>query len=213
MSLEKLDILNVEQGSEEWLKAKLGVISASNIGSVLAKKGTVTREGYMMELIAQVATGEMPELSAKSLEWGKNNEAMSRSAYEMLTSCDVEEVGFIYGNDRRYGVSPDGIIKGERKGIELKNPWNSKVHAEFLALDKIKPEYVYQVQFGMFVTGFEHWDFASYDGRFRKNQLKLLTLKRDLALMDRFENEVGEFVLEMDVFLKRMDIVFGEQLG
>jgi len=211
MSLEKLDILNVEQGSNSWLKAKLGVISASNISSALAKKGTATREGYMMELIAQVATGEMPELSAKSLGWGKDNEAMSRSAYEMLTSSDVIEVGFIYGKDRRYGVSPDGIIKGDRKGLELKNPWNSKVHAEFLALDKIKPEYVYQVQFGMFVTGFEYWDFASYDPRFKKNQLKVLTIKRDSALMDRFENEVGAFILEMDVFLKRMDILFGEQ--
>lgn len=205
-----LSIVENEQGSPEWFSAKLGVISASNIKYVLAKKGTDTRNGYIAELVAQVATGEIPELNARSLEWGKFQEENARSAYEFAADCKVDQIGFIYGLNRRTGCSPDGIIKG-RKGVEIKCPYTSKVHVEFLSMDKIKLDWLYQVQFSMWVTGFETWDFCSFDPRFKKALLKIHTIERDVEMMKRFDEEVASFIFEMDLILRKIGVEFGDQ--
>lgn len=206
-----MNALHLEQGSSEWLNAKLGVISASNIHKVLAKKGTETRAGYMSELIGQIATQQMDEMNSKSLDWGKQNEAAARAAYEFETNHTVKEIGFIYGPDKRTGCSPDGIIENLNRGLEIKNPFSAKVHVDFLAMDKIKLEYIYQVQFSMWVTGFDSWDFCSYHAKFKRDMLKVFTLERDEKLMERFSNEVGEFVKEMDEMLLKLDLKFGYQ--
>lgn len=208
--MNNLNIVNAEQGSEEWIVSKLGVISASNISCVLAKKGTATREGYISELVAQVATGEMAEISGPALRWGKEQEQSARSAYEFSTGSTVSAVGFIYGKDKRTGCSPDGII-GDTKGLEIKCPYTSKVHVDFLAMEKIKLEYIYQVQFSMWITGIEEWDFCSFDPRFKKQLLKIHSIKRDAEMMKRFDDEVPSFISEMDVVIKKIGLRFGEQ--
>lgn len=207
----KPEIIIIDQGSDAWQRLKLGVISASNISKVLAKKGTETRNGYMMELIGQIATREFDEINSKALEWGKTNEVAARAAYEFESGESTEQVGFIYNLDKRVGCSPDALIKGKNKGMEIKCPMTAKVHADFLANDKVKPEYVYQVQFSMFVTGYETWDFCSFHSRFKTNMIKIRTFERDEALMERFANELGEFINEMDAALKKIGLVYGEQ--
>ena len=209
--MNKLDIVHFEQGSYEWFRSKLGVISASNIDKVLAKKGSATRQGYLCELVAQVATGEFPEVNAKSMEWGKSQESNARKAYEKLYNCEVDQVGFVYGQNRRMGFSPDFLIRNSLKGGEIKCPFTSKVHVDFLAMEKIKPEYVLQCQFPLWAVNYEAWDFCSYDPRFKKNQLKVHTITRDQSLMDRFENEVPEFIKEMDAILERLELTWGQQ--
>lgn len=208
--MNALNILKADQGSNEWRTGKLGVISASNISCVLAKKGTATREGYISELIAQIATGEMAEINGPALRWGKEQEQSARSAYEFETGAVVSEVGFIYTNDKRAGCSPDGIIES-LKGVEIKCPFTSKVHVDFLAMEKIKLEYIYQVQFSMWVTGFESWDFCSFDPRFKKHLLKIHTIQRDEELMKRFDIEVPAFIAEMDAVLEKIGVSFGDQ--
>jgi hypothetical protein len=208
-----MNALNLEQGSIEWLQARLGVITASNISKVLAKKGSETRHGHMMELIGQIATKEAEEINGKALEWGKANEVAARGAYEFDRDVSVEEVGFIYGPDKRTGCSPDGIITKLNRGLEIKNPMTARVHADFLLMDKVKPEWLMQVQFSMWVTGFCEWDFCSFHARFKApgTMFKAITIKRDNELMDRFSNEVGEFVIEMDRMLEKLNMNYGDQ--
>lgn len=205
--------LNIEQGSFEWLAARLGVITASNVSKALAKKGSETRNGYMMELVGQIATKEAEELFAKSLEWGKIHEGPARTAYEFTTGEIVEEVGFFYGPGKRTGCSPDGWIKSKAKGLEIKCPITPKVHVDFLVMDKIKPEYVQQIQFGMWVTGAELWDFASFHAKFKApgTMFKAITIERDPAMMERFDNEINEFIQDMDKVLEKLELVFGSQ--
>lgn len=208
----KPQIINVAQGESEWQKLKLGVISASNISKVLAKKGTETRNGYMMELIGQIATKEFDEINAKALEYGKVNESAARAAYEFESGRTIEQVGFIYNLDKRVGCSPDGLSTGRpERGLEIKCPITARVHADFLANDKVKPEYVYQVQFSMFVTGYEAWDFCSFHPKFKTNMIKIRTFERDAELMERFANELGDFINEMDAILLKLKIPFGSQ--
>ena len=204
--------LEVDQGSDEWFKLKLGVISASNIEYILAKKGGVGRTTYVCKLIAQIGTQEMPEVSAKAMEWGKEHEQEARSAYAFVTGNEVNEVAFIFKDEfMRAGASPDGLIYSVKRGLELKVPFTSAVHAQFICCEKIKKEYILQCQFGMWCTGFDTWDFCSFDPRFLSQMLKVKTIERDEKTMNIFDEKVPEFIEEMDEMLKVAGIKWGSQ--
>lgn len=211
--MKALDLSIHEPGSTGWHKDRLGVVTASRVSEAIAKKGTATRAGYMAELIGQIATGEYEEITSKYLEWGKINEAPAISAYEFSTGNDTEKSGLIYGMDRRIGCTPDALVKGKLIGVENKCPFTPKVHVEFLTSQKIKPEYLYQIQFGMFVTGFEEWHFCSFHPKFKApgTMFKAVTIERDNELMERFANEIGEFVLDMDKELLKLNLTYGSQ--
>lgn len=202
----------VEQGSPEWHVMKHGIPSASNSGKLLSKKGTATRQTYMNELIAQVATGLTHEISAKPLEWGRAHEDSARVSYEFAQNITPHELPFIYktdleGFDLRVGCSPDGY--SDARGMEIKCPFNTTNHIEFLANDKIKPEYIKQVQYSMWITGQGQWDFASYDPRMTVMPIKIVTIDRDEKLMTEFDEKVPEFLTEMDVILNKLGLEFG----
>jgi hypothetical protein len=207
----KPEFMVIDQGTAEWQSLKLGVLSASNISKALAKKGTETRNTYLMELVGQIATRQFDEINAKSLEYGKINEVAARAAYEFETGHKVDQIGFIYGLDKRVGVSPDGIMPTIKKGLELKCPITAKVHADFLCNDKIKPEYMYQVQFSLYVSQFETWDFASFNPSFKTSMLKIVTIEKDPKVFERFENELPEFINDLDAALTKLSISFGSQ--
>ncbi len=206
-----LDILNCEQGTVDWHKARHGVITASRAGDAISGKTTATRSSYMSELIAQIATGEILEIKAWTMEWGKQQEPLARSAYEFVRGVPVEEAGFIYGHNRRVGCSPDGLILNQGKGLEIKCPATSKVHVDFLLMEKVKAEYIHQVQFSLWVTGLETWDFCSFDDRMKKHSLKVITIEKDYKAFDRFDNDVNEFIRDMDIQLNRLEISWGSQ--
>ena len=203
---------NIQQGSDDWLKIKLGVVSASNITKVLAAKTTQGRKTYMSDLIAQVCTGIMPEIKAKPLQWGRDNEAAARTAYEFATGNEIEEVPFIFmGDGCSAGISPDGLIKDQNKGLELKCPFSTTTHIDFLMNDKIKKEYVNQCQFSMWLTDADEWDFASYDPRMRSQMIHIKTIVRDEKIMKEFDEKVPEFISEMGMMLLKRGFIFGEQ--
>lgn len=208
--MKNLDIVYFEQSSPEWHQARLGIVTASCVADALAKKGTATRASYMSELIAELMTGMSPEIKGAPLEWGKTNEPLARSAYEMSTGRQVEQVGFIYGKGRRVGASPDGLMRELEGGLELKCPYSTKNHIDFLLAEKIKSEYIYQVQFTLWITGAKFWDFGSFDPRMRTQKLKYITIEPDLKLFERFENEVGEFIVDMDNELEKLGVTFDQ---
>ena len=207
----KLKTFQVQQGSDEWKIPKLGVISGSNISKALAKKGSETRNGYLMDLVGQIATRRFDEINGKALDHGTVNEPAARAAYEFETGHTVQQVGFIYCEERRIGVSPDGIIPSINKGLEIKNPFTARVHADFLCNDKIKSEYGLQVMFSLYVTGYETWDFCSYHSAFKSSMLKIKTFERDEKVFERFDNEIPEFLKELDQALEKIGLVYGDQ--
>lgn len=201
----------VEQGSSDWLTMRAGVVSASMADNLLAKLGTAKRYGYMAELVAQVCTGQIPEqINARALQWGKDNEEAARMAYSASTLDHIKEVPFIYKDDSmRFGCSPDGICGNY--GLELKAPFASRTYIEFACAGKIKPEYVKQCQFSLWVTGLDYWVFASFDPRMKKNKLHSVVVERDPKIIDQIETAASVFIEDMDKMLAKMGVEFGEQ--
>lgn len=207
------DALNVEQGSPDWLRLKLGVISASNASKVVAKVGSETRRTYMTDLVAQVCTGTIEEINSKYMEWGKQQESSARSAYEFENDLLITQVPFVFKDmSFREGCSPDGLVS-ESKGVEIKCPFNTQNFIKFLVDDEIKPEYVWQYQYTLRVMGADEWDFVQYDPRMKRTPMKTLTVKRDDEKQKILEDAVPKFIEEMDAMLNKIGIKFGEQWG
>jgi hypothetical protein len=173
------------------------------------------KTGYLYYLAGQVCTGLVCDSTPfKQAEWGHENEPFAREAYEASTMQIVEQCGFIYKDETmRCGISPDGIID-LKKGLEIKNPFTTEVHIATAIDGKIKPEYVTQCQYSMWVTGFDEWDFCSYDHRMRgdaSNRLCIIKVKRDPEMMKKFDDKIPAFIGELDKVIAHFGFKFGDQ--
>ena len=106
------------QGSDEWLAARRGVITASKFADARAKlkNGAPTKAAlsYAMNIARERAGGMVPPtFQNAAMKTGTEQEPIARLQYEMETGAMVTEAGFICTDDRKFGVSVDGLI-GER---------------------------------------------------------------------------------------------------
>jgi len=174
------------------------------------------KKGYMNELIGQVCTGLVPESSSfKQAEWGHMNEELARDAYEARNFTIITEAGLIYKDESlRCAISPDGLDMSDSQGLEIKSPFTTQVHIDTLLNGKIKPEYMVQCQYSMWVTGWKRWDFCSYDNRMRgnvENRLHVIPVERDEEFMKKFDELVPAFIKKMDEALSKLGFEFGDQ--
>lgn len=208
------DLSKIEQGSEEWHRSRAGVVTASKAHYLLMGRKTAGRATYMDELLASIATGRVhDEINAKPLQWGKDHEEEARDAYSAATFENVTDYGFIYrDNSMRAGISPDGMITGQPKGLELKCPWSSKVWMAFAGRGEIKKEEVAQVQFSLMCTGYESWGFAKFDPRnINCKKLHLVEIQRDEEMIEKLEQGLADFIEDMDEALNNLGLEFGQQ--
>lgn len=208
------DLSNVDQTSEEWFISKIGVVSASKAHYLLMGRKTLGRVSYMNELIAGIATGLIPEeIKAKPLQWGRDYEEDAREAYSACEFEEIEEEAFIYQDvNMRAGISPDGLIAGKDKGLELKCPWSSAVWIAFAINGDIKKEEIAQVQFSLMITGFKSWAFAKYDPRnVNCKKLHYVEIFRDEEMISKLRKGLAEFIEDMDIALEKLGLSFGDQ--
>ena len=156
-------VLDLIQGSPEWLEARLGCPSGSNFKRLITSRGepSSTAETYINELIAEKLTGETTFVI--ETEWmtrGKELEVDAKCLYEFEHGVDIEDVGFIKDDKYECGVSPDGLI-GKDGGIEIKCPKPS-THVQYLRTKKVPSIYIPQIQGCMWITGRKWWDFMSF---------------------------------------------------
>ena len=158
-----MKILEMEQGTQEWLEARLGCPSGSGFSKLITASGTPSSsaESYINDLIAELITGEStPFHVTEWMQRGTELEPFARMNYELETDREVTEVGFCMHDILRCGVSPDGLIGGDG-GIEIKCPKPS-THVKYLRNGKLPSEYKAQVMGCLWITGREWWDFMSY---------------------------------------------------
>lgn len=201
------------QGSEEWLQARLGRVTASRVADVVAKTKTgysASRANYMAQLIAERLTGvPQDRYTNGAMQWGTETEPEARAAYEFYQNVTVEEVGYIphFGIDMA-GCSPDGLI-GDVGLVELKCP-NTATHIETLLTKKIPDKYIVQMQWQMACTKRQWCDFGSYDPRMPEEmQLFVKRVPRDGERILELETEVTKFLCELGEKIQRLRGVSG----
>lgn len=208
------DVILGEQGSEAWLQSRLGVITASNASKVVAKVDSETRKTYMLELVAQIATGVTEELNTKYTEWGKLHEESCRSTYEFENDVEIQQVGFIFKDDSfREGVSVDGLAKYPFGLVptEFKCPYNTVHYLKFILDSKIKKEYEWQCQFGMRVIDSDLYHVSQYDPRMRVKPFGTIIFEKDEKAQATLNDAVPQFISDMDKLLSELGVSFGSQ--
>jgi len=152
-----------EQGSPEWLAARLGIPSASMFAKLVTTKGiwSASADAYINQLVAERLTGEREEVfQSHHMLRGTELEPDARDLYSLISDAEVTEVGFCLHDTLSAGCSPDGLI-GEEGGLEIKAPAPS-THVEYLRGGVLPSKYKQQVMGCLWITGREWWDFVSY---------------------------------------------------
>jgi putative phage-type endonuclease len=198
----------LEQGTEEWLKVRLGKVTASGVADVLAKTKTgasASRANYLIKLAIQRVTGEIEEgFTNDAMQWGKDHEDQARVAYEVTSGNFVDQVGFVeHPSIAWFGCSPDGLV--DKDGlVEIKCP-NSATHWSYIKADGPPNKYYIQMQAQMACTDRKWCDFVSFDPRMpERSQLFIKRVMREDAYIAEMEAQVKEFLDEVAVEVNLM---------
>lgn len=160
------------QGSDEWLAARCGILTASEVKLILTpslKPAANDKErAHLYELLAQRITGHVePHFVTDDMLRGHEDEIEARILYAERYA-PVQEAGFITNDEWGFtlGYSPDGLV-GEDGLIECKSR-RQKFQVETIlgaaSRGAIPQDYVLQVQTGLLVSGRKWCDFISYSG-------------------------------------------------
>lgn len=192
----------MEQRTDEWFAARLGKVTASRVGDVMAKTKTgysTSRANYMAQLVVERMTGKVAEsYSNAAMQWGTDTEPLARAAYESQAQVLVDEIGFVdHPTITMSGASPDGLV-GQDGLIEIKCP-NTSTHIDTLLAGTIKSDYQLQMLWQMACTGRQWCDFVSYDPRMPDDlQLRVIRVTRDNQRIAQIESEISAFLKEVD---------------
>lgn len=182
-----MQIINCEQGSQEWFDARLGIPTASEFATVMAKGEGKTRRKYLLRLAGEVITGQAEETYSNAhMERGKIMEDEARDLYAFATDAECQRVGFIRNGNM--GCSPDSII-GSDGGVEIKTAIGS-VQVDRLLKNEFPSEHRAQVQGFLLVTGRDWCDFVSYSP---KLPLLVVRVARDNGYIANLKGEIDRF--------------------
>ena len=156
----------LEQGTDEWLQARCGIVTASTMRNLVTASGKPadndTSRGFVRTLATERIIG-VPEYThpTRPMMRGTMLEPYARDLYAEHYA-PVTEVGFIRLDTDEYslGFSPDGLVRHDGL-IEIKSP-GPKEHLRTILDDDVPSVYKWQVQVGLFVTGRSWLDFISY---------------------------------------------------
>jgi len=167
MSLQVFN--DLEQGTDEWLAARCGIVTASVVGQLITPKTIkpATNDysrALTMTLAAERITGHVEPIHMNAdMERGTLDEPYARDLYSDHYAPAVE-VGFMVRDDFGFkiGYSPDGLV-GDDGLIEIKSRRQKKHLATILA-DEVPLENMAQIQCGLLVSGRDWLDYVSYCG-------------------------------------------------
>jgi hypothetical protein len=147
-------IHDVEQGTPEWLRLRLGVPTASRFGDIYTGSGkaSASADAYMYTLLAEIVANEQQQgFVSDAMERGTMMEPEAVSAYEIIRDVTTKVIGFVTNAEGTIGCSPD------RMGLEVKCP-ALHTHLKYLVDNKLPTK----VQGCIWLCEADHWDFMSY---------------------------------------------------
>lgn len=167
MSLKIHD--DLEQGSDEWLQARCGILTASVVGQLITPKTIKpatndTARSVMEALIAERLTGHVePMYVTSDMERGTLDEPFARDLYAEH-HAPVTETGFMVRTQsgRSLGYSPDGLVEDDGL-IEIKSR-KPKIQLRTIVADEVPAVNMAQLQTGLLVSGRAWIDYVSFCG-------------------------------------------------
>lgn len=197
-------IIDAEQRSPEWVKARLGRLTGSRANDMLAvtskKEYTAGRRNLKVQLVLERITGESAEdpFTNGDLKRGIELEPDALLAYEAETGELVATTGFLSHNELMAGCSLDGHVGSMTGIVDFKCP-RAANHLDYLRSDKMPIEYQRQLTHNLWMTGAEWAEMVSFCPQFpEKLRLCIKRLKATDVDLEAYERDVKSFLAEVD---------------
>lgn len=197
-----VEIIDVPQNSEEWIRARMGIPTSSMFATVMASgRGggeSKTRATYLRKLAGEIITDEpMENFTNAHMERGHAMEQEARDYYAFLRGVEPQLVGFIRNGDK--GGSPDSLI-GEDGLLEIKTAL-PHILIGYIEADKFPPEHMAQCQGNLWVSEREWLDISVY---WPKMPPFIKRITRDEKYILNLAGEVARFNDELAALVERV---------
>ena len=197
---------DVVQGTPEWLRARVGVITASNFSDIITPaEGKPSASAGMYEdmIVAEILTGQSQEEFGGTFwtDRGKKLEPEAVAYYEMERGLDVVHGCFATNDAGTYGASPDGYA-GDEGLIEIKC-LSGKHHVAVLLNPTKAIKHKPQIQGQLLVTGrkwvdnlfyYPHPELPNLIIRVERDEPYIIKLE---AALDQFSKNVAEKIKQI----------------
>lgn len=193
------EIIYGKQGDKAWEQNRIGSIGASRIKDLMAKGQGKSRKTLLYQLAGEILSGEKYQIrQTPEMARGLIFESDARSTFGFITELDVEEISLIKRTNHIH-CSPDGLTS-DGGGLEIKCPL-AHTQCKYIIENRLPLEYVSQVQYSLFVTGYLHWWFFSYHPKIKP---LLLKIKPDEKYIADLQVELIKFLRELDDLVEKI---------
>jgi putative phage-type endonuclease len=206
-----MDLLDMEQRSEEWFAARRGRVTGSMVGAILGLDPNCTREEAMRRMVRSYQ-GMPSEFKGNiATQWGVTHEDEAREAFEYDQGRAVKPASFVVHPDLPWiGASPDGLV-GDSALIEIKCPFGLRDKLPPVPFKTVEeqPHYHAQMQIQMFVTGRPHcyfWQWTPHDYNLDYVYYDKIWIDKNLPKLEAFyqeflaicDDEIGDNINTID---------------
>lgn len=200
-----MKIVECDQGTEAWHRARAGIPTASEFSTVLATKGkgkdgeSVTRRRYLYKLAGERLTGDPAEnYSNAYMDRGHVIEPQARDDYAFIHDVEPQIVGLVTTDDGMAGCSPDSLI-GETGALEIKSA-APHILLDHMFKGEFPAEHKAQCQGALWVAEREWIDLLIY---WPKMKPFIVRATRDEAYIRDLEKAVAGFNAEVADVVER----------
>ena len=182
-------IINVKQGSEAWLKLREGRVTGTTAHSL--------RDYSVNYVVSLNDRSRNSGYKSDSMIRGHELEPIGIARFAREYNKTVKTVGFCDSTIYEHaGFSPDGVILDENGAIKTiveHKAFNPRRH--FANYNQIENNIMYQIQYGMFVTGARDAYLVLFNPDIdqKEDQLLVQYIHRDKEIQDIFRDRFKNY--------------------
>jgi|GEM_PF-826313 len=205
-----VETFDCEQRSDRWYALRLGLMTASNFGKIMAdseeQKG---RTKLLYQLAGELFSGQPADTySNAAMERGREMEAAALEHFEFMNQVEVQRVGFVkrtilnpLGEDLVVGCSPDGLV-GDDALVQVKT-MQPDLLAQLVDSGRFPSEHRAQCQCELWVTGRSVCHLkVFYKGM---SLSPIYKIQRDEAYIARMKDAAEKFAFDLRNLVKRLE--------
>lgn len=197
------------QGTDEWLAARRGRITGSQfkVTRDRLKNGDYSKAAklYAMDTARERIGGRAADVYVNAaMRFGTEQEPLARVAYEDATGNLVEEVGFAFTTDGKFGVSVDGLVNHDGM-VEIKTMVSSETLFKAV-VEGDHSEYIDQINGAMWLLGRKWCDLILWAPDLPESKMTVVRIRRDDDAIDALVSDLVKFdrlVMEYEARLRK----------
>lgn len=161
---------------------------------------------YIRTKVAEVLTGQVKTKAwSHATGWGEDWEPHAAEFFAKARNLELEPIGFKAIGDHA-GGTVDRVVKGTKKVVEIKCPYDSANQVGYLYLSdqfdlkRENPEYYWQCMSNLYFMETDLCYFATFDPRMKDNRHKLFVM------------EITPIASEFDLINIKLEVAIKEKL-